>query len=133
MCSSDLQELGWADVREEDPYIHQYTGADDLLYEVYGDTPHHNTGEHMPGGIDPVLDAFWRRQYKITVLSKLKLVDLPTGKTSELMINTLTAEFKGVRERKWNSERPLVFLAVMLRQEPGVRKYGKNASSLRRD
>ena len=79
----------------------------------------------MPGGIDPVLDAFWRRQYKIVVLSKLKLVDLLTGKTSELMINTLTAEFKGVHERKWSSERPLVFLAVMLRQEPGVRKYGE--------
>ena len=110
-------------MREEDPFIHQYTGADDLLYEVYGDTPHHNTGEHMPGGINPVLDAFWRRQYKIVVLSKLKLVELPTGKTSEMIVNTLMAKFKGVREQKRNSERPLVFLVVILRQEPGVREY----------
>ena len=110
-------------LREEDPFIHQYTGADDLLYKVYGVTPYHNTGEHMPGGIDPVLDAFWRRQYKIVVLSKLKLVELPTGKTSEMIVNTLMAKFKGVREQKRNSERPLVFLVVILRQEPGVREY----------
>ena len=59
------------------------------------------------------------------MLSKLKLLDLSTGKTSEMIVSTLMAEVKGVREQKWNLERPLVFLAVMLRQEPGVRKYAE--------
>jgi len=43
-----------------------------------------------------------------------------------MVINTLTEKFfRGVHKRKWNSKYPLVFLAVMLRQVPGVRKYAK--------
>ena len=43
--------LGWEDVREDDPQIHQYSPAGDKLFEVYGDTVHRNTGDHMPGGL----------------------------------------------------------------------------------
>ena len=106
-----------------DPQLHLYTGADDLIFGVYRDTAHHNTGEHMPRGIDPVRDAFWRRQYKKIVMSRLRLVDLPAGKVTERFILRLVQEFKGLRESLWNSERVLVFLAVILRQEPDVRKY----------
>ena len=34
----------------------------------------------------------------------------------------LAAEFRGVRERRWNAERPLVFCAVVLQTTPGVRR-----------
>jgi len=77
----------------------------------------------MPEGIDPVRDAFLRRQYKKIVMSRLRLVDLPVGKVMERFILRLVEEFKGIRERLWNSERVLVFLAVILRQEPDVHKY----------
>ena len=35
---------------------------------------------------------------------------------------TLTQEFQGARERRWNSEKPLVFAAVTLQMTPGVRR-----------
>ena len=57
-------------------------------------------GEHMPGGIDPVLGAFWWQQYRIIVLSELKLMDLPTEKVSGMAVPTLMDEFKGAWERK---------------------------------
>jgi len=46
----------WEDIREDDPHIHAYSECDQLLVEVYGDTIHRNTGDHMPGGIDIVQD-----------------------------------------------------------------------------
>ena len=35
---------------------------------------------------------------------------------------TLAAEFRGVRERKWNSERPLIFAAAILGSAQDVRR-----------
>jgi len=41
---------------------------------------------------------------------------LPQGPIGHDFITQLTTELQGVRERKWNSERPLVFLMVILTQ-----------------
>ena len=79
----------------------------------------------MPGGVDPVKDAFWRRQYRGVTSSQLSLVDLPTGKEAEDFVLTARDEFKGCRERKWNSERVICFFAVILRKEPGKQRYGE--------
>ena len=117
------EDIAWADVREADPQIHAYSACDDKLFEVYGDTIHRNTGDHMPGGVDAVVDAFWRRKYREVTSSNLSLVDLPSGKPTERFILLATEEFKGVRERKWNSERVICFFAVILRKEPGKQKY----------
>ena len=57
--------------------------------------------------------------------AQLSLVDLPSGKQSERLILQAREEFKGVRERKWNSERVIVFFAVILRKEPGRQTYGE--------
>ena len=95
----------WEDIREDDPNIHAYSECDQLLFEVYGDTIHRNTGDHMPGGIDIVQDAFWRQQYTAIVNSNISLVDLPSGKVTEKFIITARDKFEGVRLCKWNLER----------------------------
>jgi hypothetical protein len=37
-------------------------------------------------------------------------------------LNILAEEFQGVRAQTWNSERPLVFVAVVLQTMPGVKR-----------
>ncbi|KAI2490762.1 hypothetical protein MHU86_23809 [Fragilaria crotonensis] len=46
----------------------------------------------------------------------------PAGRVGRRFIATLTSEFRGVRERRWNSERPLVFVATVLQTTQGVRR-----------
>ena len=115
----------WADVMEDDTELQELDKCDDLLFSVYGDTIHRNTGTHLNGGISIPEEAFWKRSYRAIATGRSNLVDLPTGKVTERFILKATAEFKGVRERKWNSERVLVFMAVMLQKEPGRQKYGE--------
>lgn len=47
---------------------------------------------------------------------------MPSGKVGKGFLAALTAEFRGVRERKWNSERPLMIVATILQSTPGVRQ-----------
>ncbi|KAI2506075.1 hypothetical protein MHU86_8396 [Fragilaria crotonensis] len=46
----------------------------------------------------------------------------PAGRVGRRFIAILTSEFRGVRERRWNSERPLVFVATVLQTTQGVRR-----------
>jgi hypothetical protein len=46
----------------------------------------------------------------------------PAGRVGRRFLAVLTSEFRGVRERLWNSERPLVFVATVLQTTPGVRR-----------
>ncbi|KAI2494156.1 hypothetical protein MHU86_20388 [Fragilaria crotonensis] len=46
----------------------------------------------------------------------------PAGRVGRRFVTILTSEFRGVRERRWNSERPLVFVATVLQTTPGVRR-----------
>ena len=49
-----------------------------------------------------------------------RLYTPPKGGVGKRFVTRLAAEFKGVRERKWNSERPLIFAACVLRRKPGT-------------
>jgi hypothetical protein len=44
----------------------------------------------------------------------------PKGGVGQQVVATLAREFRGVRERKWNSERALIFAMCVLRKSPGV-------------
>jgi hypothetical protein len=46
--------------------------------------------------------------------------DAPKGRTGKRFISMLASEFQGVVERKWNSERPIVFAADILQKQAGV-------------
>ena len=50
----------------------------------------------------------------------LPLYNLPTGSVGRLVLAILVKEWKGVRECRWNSERPIVFGAVILIKGDGI-------------
>jgi hypothetical protein len=57
-------------------------------------------------------DATWQQRWK-------RIVDLPTtnysvqeGKVGRPFLAKLASEFRGIHARTWNSERPLVYVAV---------------------
>jgi hypothetical protein len=47
---------------------------------------------------------------------------VPQGKIGRRFLSIFTSELRGVRDRRWNSERPLVFVATILQTTPGVRR-----------
>ena len=48
--------------------------------------------------------------------------DVPSGKIGRLFVAALTRELEGVVERSWNSERFLVFPAVILQRSPSAKR-----------
>ena len=50
----------------------------------------------------------------------LPLYDFPNGRWATRFLETLTNLWVGVVERRWNSERPLVFQACILRRVRGI-------------
>ena len=96
------------------------TAADSLLAIAYGDHVHANDGTHLSGGI--ANDRHWQNHWKrLRQLSSTRYT-VPKGKEGRRFLTVLIDEFRGVRERKWNSERPLIFAAVILQRSPGVRR-----------
>ena len=47
---------------------------------------------------------------------------VPKGRIGKCFIKYLTLLFQGVRHRKWNSERPLMFTKLILQTMPDVKK-----------
>jgi hypothetical protein len=47
---------------------------------------------------------------------------VPKGKVGSCFLAKLASEFRGIRARTWNSERPLVYVAVILQTTPGVKR-----------
>jgi hypothetical protein len=94
--------------------------ADTLLDSVYGDHPHANDGCHLDGSI--ASDRHWQRRWLRMAQISPTHYDVPKGRVGRRFLATLTREFRGVRERSWNSERPLVFISVILQTKKGVRR-----------
>ena len=96
------------------------TQADKLLDVVYGDHIHDNDGTHLDGGVadDGVWQARWRRLVQVHPNN----YSVPKGRVGSRFLTRLAAEFRGVRERKWNSERVVVFLLVVLRRTAIVKR-----------
>ena len=96
------------------------TAADRLLDSAYGDHVHDNAGTHLQGGFSD--DALWQRRWRRMAQIATTRYQAPAGRVGRRFIATLTSEFRGVRERRWNSERPLVFVATVLQTTQGVRR-----------
>ena len=61
-------------------------------------------------------DGYWKRVVQIKPIWYKN----PQGKVGRLFIRKLAQIFKGTRERKWNSERLIIFPAVILYKSAGV-------------
>ena len=62
----------------------------------------------------------WQERWRRMVQIDQRHYSLPKGRIGQQFLTALTAEFRGVRERRWNSERVIVFLVTVLRRTPTV-------------
>ena len=88
------------------------------LEKIYGGTMFDDDGTHLHGGIPD--DSLWQGYHRRLVTLPPQLYTCPGKGAGKDFINLLCEEFLGVIERKWNSERPLVFCLAMLQKKPGV-------------
>ena len=96
------------------------TPADDLLISIYGDHAHDNNGDHLDGGIGVGEDAKWIRFWRRIVQIKPIWYKVPQGRIGKLFIRNIAAIFRGIRNREWNSERLIVYPAVILYKAAGI-------------
>ena len=98
------------------------TEADKKLMEVYGDTVHLNDGRHLHGGIDAATDEKHIKWFDLVVAHPHKLYFPPRCKVGKKFISMLAGLLRGVIDRRWNSEYPLIFAACILRRNQGTFK-----------
>ena len=87
---------------------------------VYGDQIHQNDGTHLDGGV--VDDQEWQNRWREVMALPPQRYDVPTGRVGRLFVAAAADELKGVVQRKWNSERFIVFQAVLLQRSPDVKR-----------
>ena len=85
---------------------------------VYGSTLQDDDGTQLDGGIRD--DLIWQGYHRRLVTLTPQLYTCPGKAAGKEFIHQLCEEFNGVLERKWNSERPLVFCLAMLQKKPGI-------------
>ncbi len=98
------------------------SAADLKLMDVYGDYIHQNDGSHLDGGI--VDDAVWQARWAKLIVLPAQRYNAPGGPVGRRFVRMLAEEMSGIRSRKWNSERFIVFQMVILQRSKGVTKAG---------
>ena len=88
------------------------TEADRRLDAVLGDHIHDNDGSHLDGGIPD--DALWQARHRLLTAFPSRQYATPSCRVGKNIIAQFRHELEGSRLRKWNSERPFVFLLVVL-------------------
>ena len=79
---------------------------------------HQNPGYHLDGGIAE--DSKWKTGWKRFVCFPTQRYDAPSGKVGKRFVGLLSAELYGIRARKWNAERVIIFQSVILQRAQGV-------------
>ena len=98
---------------------HKITACDHKLCTVYVDHIHHNVGTHLTGVI--ANDSLWQKRWKRIINLAPRLYDAPKGKAGLRFVRLFTEEIQGSQERRWNSERPMVFIGKVLAKIPGIK------------
>jgi hypothetical protein len=111
------------ELHKADPQLQRLTAADRRLLGIFGNTIHLNDGTHLDGGIGAAEDATWQRLYNHVAACSLPLYTLLNGRWAHCFLTTLADLWIGVIQRRWNSERPLVFQAVILRPVRGITQF----------
>ena len=97
------------------------SAAGEKLKSIYGgDIIHPNDGRHLHGGIDAATDGQHQTWMDRIFAHPHSLYHPPRCAIGNRFIEMLARLFEGVRLRKWNSELPMIFAAVILRKDPGA-------------
>ena len=83
-----------------------------MLQEVFGYSPHHNNKMHLAGEVPE--EALWKSCWMKLDTQSDSWYSTPPGKAGCQFTAVLAEERRGVLDRKWDSERPLVFSHVVL-------------------
>eukprot|EP00978_Attheya_sp_CCMP212_P034091 scaffold141169_cov34-Attheya_sp.AAC.3 len=94
------------------------TDKDRKFMGVYGNFVHQNDSTHLDGGIE--YDKIWQERWKKLAVLPTKQQDTPGGAIGRQFVEGLADELEGIRKRKWNSERFLVFQMVTLQRTTNV-------------
>ena len=84
------------------------------LQDFYGDLVHRNLGTHLDGGIKD--DGKWQGWWRDLAVMPSRRYEAPCGKAGKRYVNVLAKELRGVRDRRWNSKRFIVFQTVTLQR-----------------
>ncbi len=103
---------------EEDLACQVLHPCNNQLIVVFGDSIHRNNGCHLDGGIAD--NGIWQGWYDRVISHPHLMYYPPKGSIGQRVVVTLVREFRGVCERKWNSECALIFTACVLRKSLGV-------------
>ena len=90
------------------------TPEDLRLREVYGDWVYENLGTHLDGGIQE--DGLWQGWWRDLAVMPPRRYNAPSGKVGRRYVNSLALELQGIRDRRCNSERFIVFQTVTLQR-----------------
>ena len=99
--NTDLQ------VQEGDLPDIRLIGANYMLYGVYQDWLHQNSGDHLDGGIEE--ERKWQAQWEKLVCFPTQCYDSPSRKDGKGFVGILSVELDRVCARKCNDERMIVF------------------------
>ena len=90
-----------------------------LMYKVYGDYVHQDDGTQLDGGIqdDNTWQTYWRRLVAFPVQS----YQVPNGSVGRRFVSTLAEIMKGIKARKSNSEKLIVFILVVLQRDRDIK------------
>ena len=90
------------------------TLEDPRLREVYGDWVHGNPGTHLDGVVAE--DGLWQRWWRDLAIMPPRQYKATSGKVGRRFVNALVGELRGIRDRRWNLERFIVFQTVTLQR-----------------
>jgi hypothetical protein len=95
----------------------------DCSLGIFGNMIHLNYGTHLKSGISVAKDAKLQQLYNRIAFCSLPLYNLPNSLWAQRFLTTLTYIWVGVIQHCWNSERPLVFRAVILCRICGISRF----------
>ena len=84
---------------------------------------HQNLGDHLDGGIAE--DSKWQARWEKLICMSTQRYDAPSGEVGKRFVVIMYVELYGVRARKWNAERVIVFQSDILQCAQGVNNFAQ--------
>ena len=97
-----------------------------MVEPIYGEYLRNNDGTHLDSKI--VDDKLLQERYSSVIIYPLSQYDLSTGHIGKSFVRLLAKEIDGVRERKWNIEKLMCFVSMILQRSPDF----KGVSNIKR-
>ena len=94
-----------------------------VTYVIYQGWVHQNPGDHLDGRIAE--DSKWKAQWEKLVCMPTQRYDAPSRKVGKIFVGILSVELDGVRARKWNDDRVIVFQSIILQRAQGINNYAQ--------